>query len=424
MKINNIILLIVIVNEIINKPKEENSEFIKWAITNNIKFHSLIDIGKHNGTKKMKAKTSIKEKEELLIIPFDFSFGIKKFLDMLGSSKLRKQYDLFKTMNISIYKSRDPKLEKEKIFLSYLLYLLQHEPEKYNKTELYIKYSPYMNTLKDYLPRSSLFFTQDQLEYLSGTYLGKATSDVKKIFQEEIAIFKNESFYNKEINYTEYIYKRLFVENKGLEILGHIRLIPLFNYFYSDHWKYNAKIEIEKNGDIKLISSKMIRKNKPLFVEMPKRDCVDRIIFEGKLNPIIFDSSEDYIIPTFSPELYYKYNVNDIELYNTYIINLADFNYDSIAINLYKKYKNLFENYYDKESWAYGILLENINYYFEYIQKLKKEKVKEIFENKDDKILVEKAMNGELRRLKKQIEYIKKNLSQLKKSENLKDSDL
>ena len=168
----------------------------------------------------------------------------------------------------------------------------------------------------------------------------------------------------------------------------------------------------------------MIRKNKPLFVEMPKRDCVDRIIFEGKLNPIIFDDSEDYIIPTFSPELFYKYNVNDIELYNKYSINLADFNYDSIAINIYKKYKNLFENYYEKESWAYGILLENINYYFEYIQKFTKEKVKEIFENKDDKILVEKAMNGELSRLNKQIEYIKKMIRQLKKSEKKKDSDL
>ena len=54
------------------------------------------------------------------------------------------------------------------------------------------------------------------------------------------------------MNLTEYIYNRLFIENKGLEVLGHLRLIPLFNYFYSDHWKFNAKIEIENKGDIKL----------------------------------------------------------------------------------------------------------------------------------------------------------------------------
>ena len=151
---------------------------------------------------------------------------------------------------------------------------------------------------------------------------------------------------------------------------------------------------------------------------------MERIIFEGKINPVFWDNSEDYIIPTFSPGLYYKYNINDIELYNKYFTNLAEFNYDSIAINLYKKYKNLFEGYYEKESWAYGILLENIKFYFDYIQKFKEEKIKEIFENKEDIYLVEKAMDGELKRLNKEIEYITKRIGQLKKSENLKDSDL
>ena len=195
MGLKYIILFFIIINGIINKPKEKNSEFITWSITNNIKFHALIEISKHNGTKKIKVKTDIKEKEQLLTIPYDFTFGVTKFLDMLGSKKLREQYDLFKNMNISVYKSRDPKLEKEKIFLSYLLYLIQHEQEKYNRTEFYKKYDQYIKALKDYIPnRSSLFFTQDQLEYLSGSYLGRITNKVKQLIQEEISIFKNKTF--------------------------------------------------------------------------------------------------------------------------------------------------------------------------------------------------------------------------------------
>ena len=426
MGLKYIILFFIIINGIINKPKEKNSEFITWSITNNIKFHALIEISKHNGTKKIKVKTDIKEKEQLLTIPYDFTFGVTKFLDMLGSKKLREQYDLFKNMNISVYKSRDPKLEKEKIFLSYLLYLIQHEQEKYNRTEFYKKYDQYIKALKDYIPnRSSLFFTQDQLEYLSGSYLGRITNKVKQLFQEEIAIFKNKTFYNKDINYTEYTYNRLFIENKGLEILGHVRLIPLFNYLDGDHWKYNAKMQIENNGDIKIMTSRNIHKNKPIFVEISKKKYIERIIFGGKLNPIISDKSEDYIIPTFSPGLYYKYDISDIELYNTYFINFADFNYDSIAINLYKKYKTFFKDYYEKESWAYGILLENIEFYLKSIKILfKNEKINDIFENEDDRMLIQKTMNGELTGLRKQIKYIKKKYEDLKKMENINGSDL
>lgn len=366
--------------------------------------------------KKYVAVRSVEKKTVLLRIPYNILFNIEKVLDMINSKELKSQYEAFKKLDVRTYEPHHIDLQKEEIFLSYIFYLIKHEPELYNNTKFYEKYKLYISSIKDYVPKSPLFYTSDQIEYLSGTYLGKFHNQIKKLFQDEIKILKNESYYGKDIDFKDWAYNRLFTQNKGLEILNHINMIPLFNFFERDFINNNAIFKIEKDGEIVIIASKQIKKGDAIIVNSPPRKFVERIIFEGKLNNKL-NYRENYIIPAFSPGLFYKYDLDDISLYNKYIINLVDLDFVTKAIDLYKDYSKFFKND-GKNSTACAILLENVDYYKHYIGNFLKNKVVKIFDDDYDRNLIQTTLKNELKLLEKTSSFIKNKLKTLKYNEN------
>ena len=267
MKTKNIIILFIIINLIIcndTKDEQNDSNYIDWGKNNNIVISPLIKISSVNGIKKFIALEDIESKTEILKIPYDITFNIQKVLLLINSDELKQQYEKFKKLDIPTYEPHHINLQKEEIFLSYIFYLIQHEPEMYNNI-FYEKYKLYLSSFKYYLPRSPLFYSTEQIEYLSGTYLGKFHDRIKKLFQEEIKVLKNESYYNKDIDYKNYTYNRLFTQNKGLEISGHISMIPFLNYFDRDYVRNNAKFFIDINRDIKITTKNKIKKGETTY---------------------------------------------------------------------------------------------------------------------------------------------------------------
>ena len=414
MIIKYIFLIYLLINLINSNNTTKN--YFDWCLDNGVKLFTPIEISSENGINKFIANKEIEKNEEILKIPYDITFNIGKILDLIDSKELVSQYQLLKKLDIATYEPHHVNLQKEEIFLAYILYIIDHEPELYQNTKFYQKYKLYLESLKNYLPRSPLFYNSDQLEYLSGTYLGKFHDRIKKLFQEEIKVLKNESFYNKEFDFKEYTQNRLRTQNKGLEILGHISMIPLLNYFDRDYMTFNAKFTIEKNGDIKIIAKRRIKKGNIITVNSPRRTNVEKMLFEGQLNGYIVNYKENYIIPAFSPGLFYKYDLDDLDLYNNYIINLVELNFDEKAINLYKSHSKLF-NGNGTDVWACSILLENVEYYKNYISDLIKNRIKKIFENEFDRSHVERAMKGEEKLLTKSAGFIRNKLEQFKVNE-------
>ena len=425
MKVKILILAFLFIN-IIKCIKNENNIF-DWGINNDVEILTPIEISSKDGQDKLIAKKDIHNNQEIIRIPNDITFNIEKALDLINSKELKLQYDSFKKTDIKTYESQRIKLQKEEIFLAYILYLVQNEPDLYKKTKFSEKYRFYLSSLKNDIPRSPLFYTSDQTEYLSGTYLGKFNDRIKKLFQEEIKIFQSDSYYNKTIDFKEYAKYRLIIRNKALEVLDHICLIPIFNYFDRDYMKYNARFSINNNGDIKITSRKSIKNEELIIVFSPKIGNAERLVFEGDLNSYLVNYKEDYLIPAFSPGLFYKYDLDDIDLYNNYTINLVELKFDEKAINLYKNFTNIFKGN-EGDAWACEVLFENVEYYKNYVEKFIKVKLDKIFENEYDREHVEKAMKGEEKLLQKSIEYIKNRCKQLhqkeKENKKKKNTDL
>ena len=424
-----VLLYIIVLLNIISNSKSETKveEIMDWGKKNKLEISPLIEISLENGKKKFIAKENIDEKKEILKIPYTTTFDIEKTIDLLNSKELKSQYELFKKLDIKTYEPFNVDLQKQEIFLSYLLYLIQNQTDLYKNTKFCEQYKLYLLSIKEYLPRSPLFYTPDQIEYLSGTFLGKSLDKVKSLFKDEINVFKNESYFKKDLDFKDYAHFRLFIENNGLDIFRHISLIPFLNFFERDYMRYNARFQIEKSGDIKIFAKKKINKGEKIIVNSPRRTSVERLIFEGISNSHYVNYRENYIIPAFSPGLYYKYDIDDLDLYKTHFINLIEREFDSRAVHIYKNYTKLFKGD-EGDAWAYGVLLENIDYYKKYVESLNTTRINNIFENKDDRTNVERAMKGEFKLLEKSYLYIQNKFEGLKEKEkekkNKKSTDL
>ena len=68
---------------------------------------------------------------------------VDKILEDLNSTELKYQYENFKKIFLEPFMRKNEELDKEKIFLSYLLYLMEHEEEKYK-----YKYIVFYKTFK------------------------------------------------------------------------------------------------------------------------------------------------------------------------------------------------------------------------------------------------------------------------------------
>ena len=100
------------------------------------------------------------------------------------------------------------------------------------------------------------------------------------------------------------------------------------------------------------------------------------------------------MISAFSPGLYYRYGLNDIQYFKDYFINLKDEDFDSKANNIYFEKAELLGGD-GSDNWAYGVLENNLHFYKEHFEKITISQIYDKFYDKDDRINIERIYRGE-----------------------------
>ena len=300
----------------------DNEAFLQWGLKNNLKLSSYIEAKTFDKTQiKFIAKTDIPIKTDLLTIPYNIMFNLNKAIKLIKSKTLKKQYnDFLKLSEGRLYR-------KEQSFLSYIFYLINHRPKKYQKSKFYEIYKNYFELIKKYYSKSPIFYQPSEMEYyafFAGTYLDRTINTIKEIYQDEIDIYTKKDFYNRMIDYDEYAHYRLTIYKYGLNISNHMTLIPFLNFIKDDYSKYNSNYTIEENGDIKIYSVDKIKKGDEIILLSEKVTNVVRFIREGKTYEELVDYFEQYNLKAFSPIIYYKYDINDTIYYSNYSVNILD----------------------------------------------------------------------------------------------------
>ena len=274
--LTNVFILFLILN---CQNKYNIETLLDWGINNKLDLSPSMGIsffGKKNIVKFI-ARADIKENQDLLRIPYSLMFDINKALELINLKSLNKQYKDFEKINIT-----EVNFRKEKSFLAYILYLINHRPKKYQKTKFYEFYQKYLELLGKFYPRSPLFYGPSQIQYLAGTLLDRHIDMVKRIYEEEIEIYSNKTYYKKELDFDEYAQYRLSICKYGLNISEHFTIVPFLNYFDDDYSINNANYTIEENGDVRIYSLKEIKKGEQIILQAVKKNKYSKTYIRRK----------------------------------------------------------------------------------------------------------------------------------------------
>jgi hypothetical protein len=210
------------------KNQQINKKLFEWANEKNFTLSSLIDISSEKDSIFM-AKTNIKKNETILLIPNNLMFTVDKALNLIGSKNLRKQFHQLRAQEFLYIQFEDEEYKKEEAFLSYILYLMEFRPKKYQKTKFYEEYKYYLESLKFKSNNKPFILDNEGCEKMHMTYLNTLYKSLKRNYEEEIFIFKGDSYNKKDIDYEDYLPHRINVHNKGINIAGHKTMIPFLN---------------------------------------------------------------------------------------------------------------------------------------------------------------------------------------------------
>ena len=395
--------------------KEIITKLLEWGKENNFTLPSFIDISEDKDPKFITKKV-IEKNETLFIIPNNIMFTTEKALNLLSSKKLKNQFHKIKREEFIYIEFEDEEYRKEESFLSYILYLMEFKPKKYQKTKFYEEYKYYLEALKIRPRIKPLFFDNDTLEKLYMTYLNTLYKSIKRDYEEEIFIFKGESYNNKDIDYEDYLPHRINVHNKGIKINGHKAMIPFFNFFETDYISYNANYTIEKDGSIRIYSKKNIQKYEEIIIASKKQTNQRSLLFEGKTYDKLTNYFDEYLIPAFSISLYYRFDIVDKDLENQYFINLKEDDFDENAVEIYKDNINILKDEYRKDNnvtygYLYEILINNIKSYNEYIKNFNLDKIYEFFAEPEIRPHITRIIKGESNILEKANSLVRKRAS-------------
>ena len=424
MKTSKIIILFFLYNLVYCQREYErrekinniNTKYLEWGLKNNLTLSEFIEISSEKDPKFI-AKKTIEKNETLLIIPYNMMFNTDKAIKLLNSKNLRKQFNQFKREEFLYIEFEDEEFRKEESFLAYILYLMEYRPKKYQKTQFYEEYKYYLESLKIPPRIKPLFFDNEGLEKLYMTYLHTLYKSLKRDYEEEIFIFKGETYGKKEIDYEDYLPHRINVHNKGIKINGHKTMVPFFNYFEVDYINYNANYTIEKDGSMRIFSKKKIQKYEEIIISYPKYTNQRNLLFLGKTYEKLVDYYDEYLISTFGISVYYRFDIIDKDLEHQYFINLLDEDFDENAVEVYKDNIKILKDERNTDSgnltygYLYEILMNNVKSYNEYIKNFNIEKVYEYFEEPDIRTHIARILRGETKVLEKGFAFVRKKAS-------------
>lgn len=410
MKIKILLLLLFIIIINCEKNNENIDIFLDWGLKNKLQISSSIEVLSEKNKIKFIAKEDIPKKKELLTIPNKIMFNISKALELINSKNLNKQYKQFEKLNLT-YKYNTSDFRKEESFITYIFYLIQHKPKKYQKTKFFEFFEKYLESLDRYTIKSPLYYEQEQIEFLSSSFLSRAIETMKKTYEDEIHILSKDSFYKKDLDYDDYVHHRFPIHNKGLNISNHWTLVPFLNVIDEDYTSYNANYTIEENGDVKILSRRNIKKGDEIVLKSPKMNNIKRFLYEGKTNEKLYDYYDEYNISAFSRGIYYYYKIKDNEDLKNIYVNIKTKDFDSIITGIYLDYVGVL-NGDGSDTWAYDVLDKNLKYYKEYFERITLSKIYEYFSDKDDRINIERIIRGEKKMIEKAIKRISKTINQ------------
>ena len=203
-------------------------------------------------------------------------------------------------------------------------------------------------------------------------------------------------------------------------------IAPIFTLFPYSSLHSNARLDTEYRHGAKIKTTYNIKAGEEIIVFIVSKTNAEKMVLEGTINSYYTDYHEPYLIPAYSPQLYYKYDIDDIELLQSHYFNILSHKFEKESMNYYKENYKIFNGNYTN-TWACNVLQENVGFYKDYVENLI-QRTNELFnDDKEIRNNVEKALKGEIMNLNakyKSVSQICNNERRKENEKNKRNTDL
>ena len=398
------------------KPKNltKLEKLINWGLNNSLNLSEDLTFSKN----KFIAKKFITIDDIIMTIPKKLMLNVKKSLELLNSSKLKKDYEAYLKEDKESQKKRQTIFDEAHIdqsFLSYILYIISHKKKKYSKTDFYKYYNHISYMFEDNLDNLPFSYSSEQMQLFTNTTFGPIFESLYRYFSDEASLFEKK-FYQKPIIFEDYLKYRIFSVKKYYNISNEVNLVPFIDLIKQSHKEPNC-IYYDENGEIKLKAILNVFPGEELVLKPQNISNQHRLIFFGETFEEILDVFPSYSVYVMPRYFLYENNVeidNDLsdKLKKYDMLDLCENEFYKSVIDIYSEITVRINKKHKGEIHALRFLVK-------YLKKLRKNldyvddgKIRDSFYSGKDMDNAMRIFRGERmfldKKIKEVVDYIKK----------------
>ena len=398
------------------KPKNltKLEKLINWGLNNSLNLSEDLTFSKN----KFIAKKFITIDDIIMTIPKKLMLNAKKSLELLNSSKLKKDYEAYLKEDKESQKKKQTIFDEAHIdqsFLSYILYIISHKKKKYSKTDFYKYYNHISYMFEDNLDNLPFSYSSEQMQLFTNTTFGPIFESLYRYFSDEASLFEKK-FYQKSIIFEDYLKYRIFSVKKYYNISNEVNLVPFIDLIKQSHKEPNC-IYYDENGEIKLKAILNVFPGEELVLKPQNISNQHRLIFFGETFEEILDVFPSYSVYVMPRYFLYENNVeidNDLsdKLKKYDMLDLCENEFYKSVIDIYSEITVRINKKHKGEIHALRFLVK-------YLKRLRKNldyvddgKIRDSFYSRKDMDNAMRIFRGERmfldKKIKEVVDYIKK----------------
>ena len=398
------------------KPKNltKLEKLINWGLNNSLNLSEDLTFSKN----KFIAKKFITIDDIIMTIPKKLMLNVKRSLELLNSSKLKKDYEAYLKVDKESQKKRQTIFDEAHIdqsFLSYILYIISHKKKKYSKTDFYKYYNHISYMFEDNLDNLPFSYSSEQMQLFTNTTFGPIFESLYRYFSDEASLFEKK-FYQKPIIFEDYLKYRIFSVKKYYNISNEVNLVPFIDLIKQSHKEPNC-IYYDENGEIKLKAILNVFPGEELVLKPQNISNQHRLIFFGETFEEILDVFPSYSVYVMPRYFLYENNVeidNDLsdKLKKYDMLDLCENEFYKSVIDIYSEITVRINKKHKGEIHALRFLVK-------YLKRLRKNldyvddgKIRDSFYSRKDMDNAMRIFRGERmfldKKIKEVVDYIKK----------------
>ena len=398
------------------KPKNltKLEKLINWGLNNSLNLSEDLTFSKN----KFIAKKFITIDDIIMTIPKKLMLNVKKSLELLNSSKLKKDYEAYLKEDKESQKKKQTIFDEAHIdqsFLSYILYIISHKKKKYSKTHFYKYYNHISYMFEDNLDNLPFSYSSEQMQLFTNTTFGPIFESLYRYFSDEASLFEKK-FYQKPIIFEDYLKYRIFSVKKYYNISNEVNLVPFIDLIKQSHKEPNC-IYYDENGEIKLKAILNVFPGEELVLKPQNISNQHRLIFFGETFEEILDVFPSYSVYVMPRYFLYENNVeidNDLsdKLKKYDMLDLCENEFYKSVIDIYSEITVRINKKHKGEIHALRFLVK-------YLKRLRKNldyvddgKIRDSFYSRKDMDNAMRIFRGERmfldKKIKEVVDYIKK----------------